>query len=273
MVAEVSVEIERAGVLLTHGGVGPTRYLVAPTKWRAGRDYNTQQLGRSVVGSASIQLLNNGGEWDQVRSGDLVRIYLDSVQQWGGYVDKAVNSGKRTRLVRHLRCLGALGYMQALKVVIPAQRDISLQDGITQLWDVCGVPAAYRGSVTGDHVFPVFYVGGCSGKDAAHILETSVRGFLYEDRQGRINLESQVARIGAGPLVDIRRATSSQVNDNFERRVTGYEGSVLIPRIGDVEVIAELSADTGNDLPVLIDPGRHLRFPSGVSGNADRRRA
>ena len=70
------------------GGENPTGDLKAPTRWEAGRKYTTQQLGRSVAGSASLRILNIESKWDAISRGNRVLISVNNIAQWGGYVDR-----------------------------------------------------------------------------------------------------------------------------------------------------------------------------------------
>ena len=268
MTEKLTVEIERGGELLLDGVRTPTGSLVAPSTWKTGRVYDSLRLGRAAVGIAQLHLLNNDRRWDQVQSGDFIRIYIDGEIQWAGYVDKANNLGSQRRTVRHLRCMGALGYM-VHTIHIPPQRNVSLQDAMGQIFDACSVPVEYRGTISGSHVFPIFFVDGLSGKEAAHRVEATVVGFLYENLEGQVTLEAYTARTGSGALFDIAQETATSLADSFERRTVGYQGSVVYPVIGAEQVVAELPTDHV-DMPISISAGTDFVFviPNSVADSS-----
>ena len=107
------------------GGENPTGDLRAPTAWEAGRKYTTQQLGRSVAGSASLRLLNIESKWAGITRGNRVLISVDDVVQWGGFVDHARNSNVRHRFHRHLECFGALALLRK-RISIATMTNVSL---------------------------------------------------------------------------------------------------------------------------------------------------
>ena len=248
---KIDVVIDRNGEVIRYNGQDPTRWLRGPVVWRAGRVYDSRKLGRAAAGLAVIRLQNNDGEWNQVRSGDFVAIYIDGVSQWGGFVDVAKNEGRHGRVIRRLRCLGALAYLQDKVVHIPPSRNVSLPAAMNLVWESCGVPHRFRGSVNGSHVFPWFFIQGLAGKEAGHIIETTVRGFMFEDLDGKIKMNSFSDRQGTGDLIAIRNATATELNDNWERRIVAYQGFAINTEKSDTKSVTGLGIDHV-DMPLTI---------------------
>ena len=199
-------------------GNHPTGDLKAPTTWEAGRKYSTQQLGRSVAGSASLRLLNIEGKWNSIVRGNRVLIDVDGVARWGGYVDKARNRYTSQRFYRHLSCFGALALLRRRITIAPAT-SVSLQDAMTSIFDACNVPAALRGTISGTLTIPTFGADNEDGKLLAHALENSAQGFLHEQLDGAIGMLAG----GATPTPSaISHITAEDFSDAFERDVDGY---------------------------------------------------
>ena len=201
------------------GGENPTGDLRAPTAWETGRKYSTQQLGRSVAGSASLRLLNIGSKWSGITRGNRVLISVNDVVQWGGYVDHARNRYVRHRIYRQLECFGALALLRK-RISIPTATDVSVQDAMTSIFDACNVPTVFRGSVSGTLIIPSFGADDEDGKAVAHKLENSAQGFLHEFLDGSIAMGDTT---GTPPISRaIANITSEDFDDTFERDVDGY---------------------------------------------------
>lgn len=255
----ITVVIDRGGNVIRYKNQDPTRWLRGPMTWRSGRVYNSRKLGRSASGIASVVLQNNRGEWNDIRSDDFIAIYIDGISQWGGFVDEARNDGRRRRQKRRLRCLGAMTYLQDKTISIPPSRNVSLPVAMNLIYDACGVPHRFRGQVRGSYTFPWFWVDNITGKDAAHIVETTVRGFFHENAEGKLTLEAFADRQGVGTLQPISGAIATELNDNWERRIVAYQGRAVNTELTDEQVIAALSSDHV-DMPIAIPAGGTLEI-------------
>lgn len=257
---QIDVVFDRNGEVIHYNGQPPTAWLRGPMTWTAGRVYDSRKLGRSAAGIAKIRLQNNDNEWDQIRSGDHVAIYIDGVSQWGGFVDQAKNVGEKRRQVREIRCLGALAYLKDLNIHIPPNEHVTHQQALNIVYNACGVPHRFRGTTSGAYRLPWFWWQGMNGKEAAHAIETTVRGFLYEDTEGKIVLEARESRRGSGLWTDITGASVINLNDNWERRKASYQGFALRRQVSTDNVVVSGIAPETPGSPFVIPMGGELKI-------------
>ena len=167
-----------------------------------GRDYAGQAVGRSVAGTLNALLRNDHRRYSETLAGRIVRSpkirwTVDGEPFWAGYLDDPRTKFPRSRMdIIELKALGVFSRMQT-PVHISSRTGIEVVTAAGHVCDALGVPASER-VLQGPYEMSRWWVNGELGLEALHQLEETERGFLSEDKQGRVWLAGRDYRITGG---------------------------------------------------------------------------
>ena len=261
MALTYDVRISRAGVAIEHNGQSPWNggYVRKPLDFRRGRNYGSQQLGRSQAGRLSMTLYNDNSEWNIIKARDTIQVVAirNGVEEsaWTGFVDdvnqKFVSPGRKLLIVRGL---GNLALMTRNTITEYPRFNVDIPEAMELVFQRSGIIPALRGSIDSSVTMDAWWAQNIECLDAAFELEITSRGFLNEARDGRIALDSLESRVNRATGKTLPNIWDFNIDSAQQRLNVAFEGSIRY--LGLTPEDALWSIDTQSPyLPLIIAPG------------------
>ena len=263
-VARYLVKITRDRAPVRHMGQDLTSWLLAPLEWRQGREYGSQTFPRALAGAVTLKAINDGGEWDGIESRDDIEISMTvdgaNGPLWTGFIDVVEDDEDREdKSILILRCLGNLARLLRNKITIRGQRAVGTRSAMHQVFTAAGVPERYWGDIDDTETIDWFYAQNESPLAVARKIEVTAKGFLFEDRQGRISLQSFQRRAETVPSLAVPGFHKFKYTRTQERDYVAFEGIPTYLSLSGERVLWSIN-EQNSDLPQTIPAGATRTF-------------
>lgn len=236
--------------------------------WR-GREYGSQVKARSVAGSISANLRNDGGKYSSKNpasplfginpEGLGIQLRMGNVALWTGEIDEVDPSPQRSGAdYVTVSGLGAL-YKLRRPVSISQREEISIGDAADLIY--AAIDVGGTADLNGDKIMSRWWAHESDGLTEMHALEETEEGFLHESPTGRIVLHAGNARrqgnYAVSALTLARRPVNSEqvalidLKPKEERKAVA--NSFVVP----------ISQYSISDVRVLWSPGQQITIGPG----------
>ena len=183
---------------------------------KRGRDYGTQIFGRSVAGSLSITLRNEGDEFDRFNSnsdlfgytiiGTSVRLMIEDIDTsgvyhylWSGSIDKVNFKQKRGGQDEvTFVCKDIITELQLIELSAPARSSVTTESAARILLNAGGISDEKIGNIDGNFTMEHWWSNRQSLLNSMRVLEETEGGFFWVDEENRVNMDSSTNRDSAG---------------------------------------------------------------------------
>ena len=187
--------------------------LVGTLTAKRGRNFSGQIYGRNVAGTLECKLRNDTGTYDRfdpasptygkLVAGRLVRLTMAADTGgpfepiWTGRLDRALQTAKRGGDARvTIRALGKLSEL-ASRISLAYDQQVPTPEAMRRLLLAAGLKPADIGTLAGAYIMSHWWVRDLQGFDALRQTEETERGFVFETRDGFINMLPGAARRAA----------------------------------------------------------------------------
>ena len=192
-------------------------YLLSQTlETKTGRNYRSQKFGRTVAGTTSLTVRNEGGEFDRFNpssplynfdiDGTPIRIRMEDVDLsgvfrslWSGRIDKSnpdiKNSGQNKMV---FSCNDIIVELQEAKdISIPYSEYVTSPNAVNTILDKANIGVERRGRIGGDFTLPRWWTNSQTALKSLRDIEETEGGFIKIDADNRIEFEGSTYRAQA----------------------------------------------------------------------------